>query len=318
MEAMKVGSARRKKYAGFSLDDEDRRLLAKYPLSMPLEEVEESFLKNFTPEEADVEGIEEVELPSLQSIEEDDSEPEELPSFPPDGPPPEDEEPIEEPDPEDVITDVIKPSHPLEDPSIGAAQLLKYLTDEWKSEWISWEPETIFSEVEKTYNVTLPGQVQEKILALDLLHSSDSFWQDWQVFQIVTVTFGGRQARFDDVQELSLAEIDASMRMAASLSMMSRNEAKTPYSDEVLGYIAATASNAGLVYLPPPMNEAQEYLDTLSGAKDLAPQVAEEWARMMALDPALARVMPIEETPVGVQIARLLALKDASDDILGV
>lgn len=320
MEAMQLGSARRKKSAGFSLDDQDSRLLAKYPPTMSLTEVEEKILYGGTSEEGDVEGIEEQKLPTPQEVDEDDTESEELPPEPPDIPPP--SEPLitdvineeEEPEPEEVVI-----YHPIGDPETGPSQILSYLTSQWKMDWVNWEPETIFTEIEKAYSVSPPVSTQEKILAMSVLYNSQAFWEDWQAFQAVTVALAGRQARFDDVQIVSLPEMMASVRMAQSLGAPHTGEVVSEFSPEVLGYIAATAANEGIVYLPEPLHVAQNYLNSLSPQTvvDLD-TVAAEWRKYSALAPGVASAMPIDESPLGVQIARLLALKSASDDILGV
>lgn len=309
VEAMQLNSARMKRSVGATLSERDKALLTKYPDDMDLDEIEYRIIQSevevepneLVPAvEADEDESEDIEVPEI---------PRDVPADTPDSQPSDLEQEIEEED--RLLARASRPSHPMARDETPPREILRMLLDRWKMRWADWEPETLFSEIETVFGAAPAPKVQEKILALSLLLQTPSFWQDWQVFQAVTATFSGRQARFDDVQAVTLDEIDAAMRLADTLGTHD-------YSDDVLAYIAGTARSEGFAYLPHPMDRAQEILTGLTEEQEeLRKDVSKEWERYANLDPDVAAAMDLGETPVGVHVARLLATKSSSRDLAG-
>ncbi len=331
LEAIRYNAARIKKAQRFPLSDGDAKLLEKWAGMTP-KDVEWAVLKGQTgrPTQsrngarltpfpgagqavAEMGETEPVQALPPEAVEEDEAEAVDLA---PEPAPVEDQEgqfvssKVEEPFPTTPIPRGIGVTHPMGKPDTPPLVLLNAMTTRWRADWIQWEPETIFAEVERQFGVSPPIQVQEKILCLQGLLQTTRAWDDWQVFQATAVTLAGRQARFDDVQDLSLAELDAAVRTMNRLRVQD-------LSDEVLSYIAAPAYRAGLVYLPKPLEQAQPFLDKLTKRPPLVDEVSRQWSRYSELDPALASTQRLGETPDGIQIARLLAIKAASRDLLG-
>lgn len=299
MEATRAKAAQTKQGNSFPLSDEDLALLAKWG-DMEPEEIERAIMDG-----AEISEIEDVAslLPDAAALAEDEVEDLPVPLKP---------EVVGGSVSPDALEETVIPrgiKHPLGDVATPPLSLMHPLVDRWAMKWVHWEPETLFAEVKRGFDVVLPLQVKEKILALSLLLQTTSFWEDWQTFQAVAATFAGRRARFDDAQLLSMAEVDAAVRIAEKL----RSE---EYVAEVLAYIAGTAHKTGIVYLPPPLDQAQMILDSLTGRPELVDQVSREWAKIQNLDPTVAASGVASETPIGVQLMRLLAIRASSRELL--
>ena len=128
-------------------------------------------------------------------------------------------------------------------------------------EWLSWEPETLWSEIEEDEELvrSIPRGNRDKIMALRTAIRTDIPWNHHEVFENVALGLTGYEARFDIIQSLNTYQI------AFALDVMSRIHPTLELSDEVIGYIAATLAYNGLVYAPADMfGPVQEVLDRSS------------------------------------------------------
>jgi hypothetical protein len=132
--------------------------------------------------------------------------------------------------------------------------LTMVLMEKFGVEWFEWEPETLKSEILTTFRATsISPHNWEKIQAVRTLTQTVGFWKEWHLFEKVTQALNNNVPRFDISQRCSLAQLMAGIDIAGQV----RQE---QYDDEVARYVACCALDEGVVYLPPPLEFAQEVL----------------------------------------------------------
>lgn len=111
--------------------------------------------------------------------------------------------------------------------------------------WLTWEPETIYTEIARVWNVESSHIVFEKILALQTLLVTDSFWDDALVFENMILAFNDHVPDPDMIKSVHPREIALGMVLAIDV----RN--KTDFVYDVTAYIRACHREYGvLVYHP--------------------------------------------------------------------
>jgi|PlaIllAssembly_1097288.scaffolds.fasta_scaffold01225_2 hypothetical protein len=126
------------------------------------------------------------------------------------------------------------------------------LLDAFGADWLSWEPETVWSEIELTFGVTPSMIVQNAINAVKTCHLVDAVWTEWEVFCHVVSALTG------NVPDFKVLIRPEPTQIAPAIDMMALIQ-KLPYSDEVARFVAACYLDSGIIYLPPPTDFAQRY-----------------------------------------------------------
>lgn len=126
------------------------------------------------------------------------------------------------------------------------------LLSKYGPEWLSWEPETLWSEIESDFRVTPSVYARNKINALKTLHLVDTPWTEWEVFNQVVQALTDVIPDFRVLQKPSPAQIMSAVEMIRKVRLL-------PYSEEVARYIAACFLSEGIFLLPPPVEFAQAY-----------------------------------------------------------
>lgn len=127
------------------------------------------------------------------------------------------------------------------------------LTSEFGPEWILWEPETIKEECEVFGKSGISKLNWEKIQSIRVALSVPSPWKNWSVFCTVNQPINNNIASFITLQQPSTAQC------AFTVSVLSQLD-DHDYSPDVQKFIAASAMDEGVTYLPPPLNFAQEWI----------------------------------------------------------
>ena len=177
-------------------------------------------------------------------------------------------------------------------------ELLSILTARLGKEWVLWEPEALWAEVKRAFG-SLPGEMtRNRIQAAKVLLVTEAFWLDHLVFEKVVMAFNNQMPMFDRYQKPSAAMIALGIRLAREIR-------DVDFSDDVRRYIAVIAKDDGLIYLPPPIDVAQDHLDELTaGAAGRVHQ--EEIGKGWAQGPK----GPYGEGPVGIHLAKLRAIQE--------
>jgi hypothetical protein len=117
-------------------------------------------------------------------------------------------------------------------------------------EWISWEPITVYQELQDAKL----GKISElnacKLNAVRSVYTSPIAWTDWEAFEKVGHGLTGFIPNFKQIEPLSIAQCAITIYTMDALKQI-------PLADEVIGYIASCAKNQEVMYLPKPLNFAQ-------------------------------------------------------------
>lgn len=119
--------------------------------------------------------------------------------------------------------------------------------------WLDWEPETIWSEIKEEFRQqTISVHNRNKIQAVKLCHLLDTPWTEWEVFVAVCQAFNNNVPNFRVLQKPTIAQIMHAVSVMDKIRDMK-------FSEEVLKFIAACFLDEGVIYLPPPIDEAQTW-----------------------------------------------------------
>ena len=140
-------------------------------------------------------------------------------------------------------------SNPEAHPVVLDLALLKNL----ELDWFSWLPETLFKEIELTFKTSIAEVNKMRILAAQTLHVTDSFWDQWEIFEKTIHALSGSVPRVGIVQPPDLP-------MLLSAVSTANNIRKEEFSEEVGRYCAAVFLHENVHYAPPPMEFVQQFL----------------------------------------------------------
>lgn len=146
-------------------------------------------------------------------------------------------------------------------------KLYKTLNDRYGHEWWDWEPETLWSMMGGPST-----EVRSIVMALQTVLNTNFPFELWNVFEKVGHAFNGGNVDFEVVQPLEPDEVSLTIYILKTI------RPKIDFEPDVLGYIAATAHEAGLAWLPPELFAgAQQYMEKLTHDKELAQHVKNTW-----------------------------------------
>lgn len=140
-------------------------------------------------------------------------------------------------------------SNPETHPVVLDFALLK----QFKLDWFSWLPETLFSEIEHVFKTSIAEVNRLKILAAQNLHMADYFWEEWEIFEKTMVALNGIAPRLDSMQPLSIESLLAGVDIANLIR-------KEEFSDEVARYVAGCMLFEQVTYAPPPIEFCQKFI----------------------------------------------------------
>lgn len=181
-----------------------------------------------------------------------------------------------------------------------AARIASSLNMTLGSDWVSWEPETLWADLKRA-GLSVTDILKSKIQAVKTLLTTGAFWKDHLAFEKVAMALNDRTVSFDHYQHPSPA-------MIARALVQAREVHAGDFSDEVCRYIAVVCFEAGLVVLPDELSVAQESLDDLTKpivGIHLAQDVRRKWAEGQS-----AREGVYGETAVGIQLARMASIHE--------
>lgn len=160
--------------------------------------------------------------------------------------------PIQAPAPEPTQKPVTSRNlfaHPEAHPVVLDVALLR----EFQFNWFSWLPETLFHEIEQTFKTSIAEVNRLKILAVQSMHITDAFWEQWEVFEKTLTALNGNVPRLDVVQPPDISQLLTGVDIANAI----RQE---EFSDEVARYVACCLFFEHVTYAPPPLEFAKNFL----------------------------------------------------------
>jgi hypothetical protein len=159
-------------------------------------------------------------------------------------------EPVAIPAPPKSLTSKSVFSHPEAHPVALDLVLLK----NFDLEWLQWLPDTLFSEIEKTFTTSIAEVNRLKILASQTLHTIDAFWEEWELFEKVLWALNGQVPNVNIMQPPDLSILMSGVDMANGI----RQET---YGEEVARYCAAVFLHENVFYAPDPLGFCQKYIE---------------------------------------------------------
>jgi hypothetical protein len=131
-------------------------------------------------------------------------------------------------------------------------------------EYLSWEPETCWSEIRQIWGVAPSDSAKNKIQALRTCHVSDQPYERWDVFDNVAVALFGMPPRFESIQR------PTPHRAAGALSIMRHVRENQTVSREVYKYVAATMLDHGHALGLGPLEPCNRFLAEQLGERVVA------------------------------------------------
>lgn len=120
----------------------------------------------------------------------------------------------------------------------------------FEMDWLTWEPETIWTEVQRVFESQISEHNRAKVQTVRTLHVVHTPWMVWQVFEKVIQGLNNNIPRFDMMQAPTLDQLYAGIDIMDTI----RRES---FSDEVKGYMAAAVLNEDVFFVPPPLDFIQ-------------------------------------------------------------
>lgn len=194
---------------------------------------------------------------------------------------------------------LIRPAGLLSDEvSLHGVVLLRMLLKELGPGYITWDLEALKRECEERYG-DLGRATWEKIAALVVLQAHDAFWQEWEVFENISVALSHEVPIFGLTQPLG------DVALAVALTTARDVNKDNTYSDEVKRYIVACCLNDGLWYLKgTPMEFCQDVLDDYLKTEERDVPTLEVAALLET-----GRIPSDDENPAVVQAGRVRDLQ---------
>jgi len=192
-------------------------------------------------------------------------------------------------------------------PDVAASYFGDLLGEKYGTEWLGWEPETLWQTIKQDMHTDIHPVNKEKINAVKTLLLVDDFWTEWHIFENIVKALNHQIPSFYMMEGCTPGE----MAWAVEEVALIRQEA---FNDEIKAYVRACCINHGYVVFPAELAFAQEGIST-----DLEQAVFEAWRR------ASSRAdFEVAEDQVGVQLARLNSvrhyvnlMREKSDGVLG-
>lgn len=117
-------------------------------------------------------------------------------------------------------------------------------------QWLEWEPETIWSEIQRIFKSQISEHARSKIHALRALRTSNMPWEKWQVFEKVIQALNNNIPRWAVMQAPTLEQLYVGIDIIDEMRSVD-------FSDEVKAYIAAAVLHDDVTFVPPPLDFVQ-------------------------------------------------------------
>lgn len=211
-------------------------------------------------------------------------------------------------------------------------RLASALSREYGTDWLSWEPETIWGEIRELVGAEPPAAVKDMVMAIMALLTTDNFWTEHHIFLWTVQALNGTSPDFTVLPEPRPEELAFAVYVANQIR--DNTPITTPngetvdigiyYNRDVTSAIATSLFLRGLVWAPRPFQghgdvdeetglalpDTNEILGSLMDpdGRALANRVAKAWATIEA--EGIEDLESPEDTPESVQIAHLFSIRN--------
>jgi hypothetical protein len=133
---------------------------------------------------------------------------------------------------------------------------LDKIVSEFIPEWLVWEPETVWSWF-RSFTRKIPLiETKTKLNTTKFLHCSEAAWTEWEDFCRACDGLSSIVLDFDTLHKPSVPEVYVAMWTMQTL------RPQLEVSEEVKRLLAAVCLDAGILFVPPPLDIVQPLLDT--------------------------------------------------------
>lgn len=129
------------------------------------------------------------------------------------------------------------------------------LLSEFIPQWIQWEPETIWAFFRSFTRRKPDFGIKTKVNTMKFLHNSESAWKDWEGFCAAN---DGLNNKIPDFEILNKPSINNIYVTVWALQTLRPEEA---FSEEIKRFLTAACLDAGILFVPPPLDFIQNLLD---------------------------------------------------------
>ncbi|MCK4306552.1 MAG: hypothetical protein KAY24_20080 [Candidatus Eisenbacteria sp.] len=179
------------------------------------------------------------------------------------------------------------------------------LIDQYGTDWFEWEPETLWREIMDDFRTpSISDHVKSKIQAMKTIHITDWAFSKWEVFCPII------QALNNNIPDFEVLRRPTVSQLFVGVDMMTMVRADVPFSPEVQKFCAASLLDAGVICAPQPISFCQDEIVDFQNERGIPvdPEpVRDKYRRMMSVP---AEEVVLEETPIDIQIAKLIVARD--------
>lgn len=127
------------------------------------------------------------------------------------------------------------------------------LLDEYGTDWLDWEPETLSTEIKDDFRQSSISALNwQQIQAVKTCHLTPAPWKAWEAFGVVCQALNNNIPNFHTMQKPTIAQV------MLSFDVMKKIDQQT-FSEEMAQFTAACFLDEGVYYLPPPADFAQSW-----------------------------------------------------------
>jgi hypothetical protein len=153
----------------------------------------------------------------------------------------------------------------LEDPAASPLALMRAFTARFGVEWFTWDYTALRMTLERELHIQVSPQVMSMAAGGAAVAVSDAFWREWEHFHFLVQALNGRVPDHKNHQEFSVGMMMRAVLTAQAIRKeLGKLAEAVPFSEEVARYVAAQALEAGVWYLPPPLEFAARHASGLS------------------------------------------------------
>jgi hypothetical protein len=130
----------------------------------------------------------------------------------------------------------------LQDPETPGSVLLIGLFDEYGTDFLEWEPDTLLLEIQDRWKTEVPVVNRDKIWALVTVLTTDLFWSSLEAFIHVCNALSGGGA---DFQNWNPADVQEMCWAIAEVTLLDPPEEGVVFSPEIVAYMQAELEAEG-------------------------------------------------------------------------
>ena len=145
------------------------------------------------------------------------------------------------------------------DPKAHPLVLFRALTERYGPDWLEWARPVLQQTLEKDLEAAPAKSAIRMSMAVAAVATRDEFWTTWEHFHFLAQALNGDVASAYEIHELPVGHMMVAVDIAESIrEELGALAPKPKFSEEVARFVAAQAKNAGVWYLPPPLDFASD------------------------------------------------------------